>query len=146
MRWQFRTNLGIYLLRALLGSMSTKLDKDELLIYGYCRSIQPLLNQFNNTIPDGIIMICLTFYPKIEILTWSNTYKGSHIVLTDDNKCAAVRNWGEYVMPNYEGISSGVHVFRIKVCEITKSIHSTNVLHLILKWTIYRFQTLIVMI
>ena len=71
-------------------------------------------------------MICLKFYPKIEILTWSDTYKGSNIVLSDDNKCAAVSNWGEYVTPDYEGISSGVHVFRIKVCEVTKHTYSIH--------------------
>ena len=62
-------------------------DNNGLLIYGYCRHIQLLLKE-SNTIPDEIIILCLRFYPKVQILKWSKTYKGSGIGLVDDEKCA----------------------------------------------------------
>ena len=98
--------------------MAHKPDEDELLVHGYCRVIQSLLNAFNNSIPAEIIVLCLKFYPNIEILQWSDINKGSMLFLSDDNKCAGGSPFGcnyHYVTPHCNGISSGIGVFRVKV-------------------------------
>ena len=67
-----------------------KNNDNELLIYGYCRYIQSLLNKFNNTIPEEIIILCLQFFPKAQILTWNETLKSECMTLTDNNKSAHI--------------------------------------------------------
>ena len=94
---------------------NSKQKNDELLIYGYCRRIQTFLKRFNNSIPEEIIILCLQFFPKIQILTWNQLLKSDCIGLKNDNKCAhLVGNCG-YVLVNCDAVKNGIRVWRWKV-------------------------------
>ena len=62
------------------------------------------------------LIVNIFLYEDIKILGWNNKYKGTGIELKDDDKSAMTtieRN--QYLLCNCDPVTSGIHVWRIKV-------------------------------
>ena len=94
--------------------MAEKMDKQHLLISGYCR-----LKSNDMNIIDGIILIIFEYQKKYA--RWSNEYKGDKIGLSeDDTKATCVEDDGHSVRADF-AINRGENVSWELECEITNT-------------------------
>eukprot|EP00483_Globobulimina_turgida_P002040 UN02042 len=63
-----------------------------------------------------IIQTALAFYPEIEVLKFSTTFKDKFLALSDDNKCVTSNDMcHKYIVVDIAPVKHGVHCWRAKI-------------------------------